>query len=425
MRIVHKPEDLIAEFNSATNEAKKAFGNGDIFIEKYLECPKHIEIQVMGDKYGNIVHLYERDCSIQRRHQKVIEFTPAIALTEEQRTAICNDAIKLAKAVNYRNAGTLEFLVDKHGNHYFIEMNPRIQVEHTVTELVTGIDIVQAQILAAQGYALEAAPRRGYRLAGGDPFCAEAVGEYDAPIHLYDKLESSNRTAKTLALEGAPHGTMVLTSQQTAGRGRLGRRFESPAGKGIYLSLVLRPGLPMTEAQAVTASAAVAVCRAVKRLCGLDLGIKWVNDLYYNGKKVCGILTEAGADIESGQLEWLVVGIGLNLTSRPEDWPEELRPIAGSLYPGGPAPVSRAALAGAIARELLGLCPAFDCLDEYRTRCFVPGHWVTVCTGTESYAAKAVAIDDAGRLIVAREGGRTEALCHGEVSIRPSPLAVK
>ena len=150
-----------------------------------------------------------------------------------------------------------------------------------------------------------------------------------------------------------------------------------------------------------------------------------VNDLYYNGKKVCGILTEAGADIESGQLEWLVVGIGLNLTSRPEDWPEELRPIAGSLYPGGPAPVSRAALAGAIARELLGLCPAFDCLDEYRARCFVPGHWVTVCTGTESYAAKAVAIDDAGRLIVQREGGRTEALCHGEVSIRPSPLAVK
>jgi BirA family biotin operon repressor/biotin-[acetyl-CoA-carboxylase] ligase len=175
----------------------------------------------------------------------------------------------------------------------------------------------------------------------------------------------------------------------------------------------------------VTIGAAVAVARAVKALCGLELSIKWVNDLYYQGRKVCGILTEAGTDIESGQLEWLVVGIGLNLTSRPEDWPEELRPIAGSLYPGGPAPVSRAALAGAIARELLGLCPAFDCLDEYRARCFVPGHWVTVCTGTESYAAKAVAIDDAGRLIVAREGGRTEALCHGEVSIRPSPLAVK
>lgn len=279
-----------------------------------------------------------------------------------------------------------------------------------------------AAALTAQGYALEAVSRRGYRLLGGDPFCAEAVGPYPAPVQVYDTLESSNRTAKLLALDGAPHGTLVLTAHQSAGRGRLGRVFESPSGKGVYLSVLLRPA---ASAQTATIGAAVAVCRAVQELCGLELGIKWVNDLYYQGKKVCGILTEAGTDLESGRLEWLVVGIGLNLTSRPEDWPEELRPIAGSLYPGGPAPVSRAALAGAIARELLGLCPDFDCLDEYRARCFVPGHWVTVCTGTESYAAKAVAIDDAGRLIVQREGGRTEALCHGEVSIRPSPLAVK
>lgn len=279
-----------------------------------------------------------------------------------------------------------------------------------------------AAALTAQGYALEAVSRRGYRLLGGDPFCAEAVGPYPAPVQVYDTLESSNRTAKLLALDGAPHGTLVLTAHQSAGRGRLGRVFESPSGKGVYLSVLLRPA---ASAQTATIGAAVAVCRAVQELCGLELGIKWVNDLYYQGKKVCGILTEAGTDLESGRLEWLVVGIGLNLTSRPEDWPEELRPIAGSLYPGGPAPVSRAALAGAIARELLGLCPAFDCLDEYRARCFVPGHWVTVCTGTESYAAKAVVIDDAGRLIVQREGGRTEALCHGEVSIRPSPLAVK
>ena len=111
----------------------------------------------------------------------------------------------------------------------------------------SSVTVNLAAALAAQGYALEAAPRRGYRLAGGDPFCAEAVGEYDAPIFLYDTLESSNRTAKTLALEGAPHGTMVLAGQQTAGRGRLGRRFESPAGKGVYLSLVLRPSLPMTR----------------------------------------------------------------------------------------------------------------------------------------------------------------------------------
>ena len=277
-----------------------------------------------------------------------------------------------------------------------------------------------AAALSAQGYTLEAVSRRGYRLVGGDPFCVEAAGDYPAPIHLYDRLESSNQTAKRLALSGAPHGTLVLTGQQSAGRGRMGRKFESPAGQGIYLSLLLRADIPAADAQTVTVSAAVAVCRAVKALCGLELSIKWVNDLYYRGKKVCGILTEAGADLESGRLEWLVVGIGLNLTTLPEAFPAELRRLAGSLFPGGPAPVSRVALAAAIARELLTLCPAFDCLEEYRARCFVPGHWVTVCTGRETYAALALSIDDAGRLVVRRENGREEALQHGEVSIRPT-----
>ncbi|HEX3010901.1 MAG TPA: pyruvate carboxylase [Syntrophomonadaceae bacterium] len=154
MRIVRSQADLLNEFHSAQNEAYKAFGVDDIFIEKYLEHPKHIEVQILGDNYGNVVHLYERDCSIQRRHQKVIEFTPALAISEAQRQAICSDALKIARAVNYRSAGTAEFLLDSKGNHYFIEMNPRIQVEHTVTEIVTGVDIVQSQILIAQGYKL-------------------------------------------------------------------------------------------------------------------------------------------------------------------------------------------------------------------------------------------------------------------------------
>ena len=154
MRIVHTPDELLPQFRSAQSEAKKAFGIDDIFIEKYLERPKHIEVQVLGDNYGNLVHLYERDCSIQRRHQKVIEFTPALDITEAQRKAICADALKIAGAVNYRSAGTVEFLVDKTGQHYFIEMNPRIQVEHTVSEMTTGIDLVQSQILVAQGYKL-------------------------------------------------------------------------------------------------------------------------------------------------------------------------------------------------------------------------------------------------------------------------------
>lgn len=155
MRIVRKEEDLIDAYYSAKNEARNAFGIEDVFIEKYLEKPKHIEVQILGDKHGNIVHLFERDCSIQRRHQKVIEYTPAFSITEEQRKNICNDAVKIARAVDYLNAGTVEFLLDKHGKHYFIEVNPRIQVEHTITEMVTGIDIVQSQILIAEGHRLD------------------------------------------------------------------------------------------------------------------------------------------------------------------------------------------------------------------------------------------------------------------------------
>ncbi|MGI6226255.1 MAG: pyruvate carboxylase, partial [Peptococcales bacterium] len=155
MRVVNRPQDLKDQLQLVKSEAQKSFGNDDIFIEKYLEKPKHIEVQILGDQYGNVVHLFERDCSIQRRHQKVVEFTPAFSVPEEVREEICQAALRIARAVNYENAGTIEFLVDAKGSFYFIEMNPRIQVEHTVTEMATGIDIVQAQILLAQGYSLD------------------------------------------------------------------------------------------------------------------------------------------------------------------------------------------------------------------------------------------------------------------------------
>jgi len=155
MRVVWKQEDLKDSFERATSEAKSAFGNGTVFIERFLYRPKHIEVQILGDSYGNVVHLYERDCSVQRRHQKVVELAPAPNLPVETRDAILNDAVKLAKSANYRNAGTAEFLVDQEGRHYFIEINPRIQVEHTITEEITGIDIVAAQIQIAAGASLE------------------------------------------------------------------------------------------------------------------------------------------------------------------------------------------------------------------------------------------------------------------------------
>ncbi len=152
MRRCDSVEDVRREFQLVKNEAKKAFGNEDIFIEKFLVEPKHIEVQILADEYGNVMHLGERDCSLQRRYQKVVEYAPAWSVPQETIEALRADAVKIAKQVGYINAGTVEFLVDgKTGQHYFIEMNPRIQVEHTVTELVTGIDLVRAQILIAEG----------------------------------------------------------------------------------------------------------------------------------------------------------------------------------------------------------------------------------------------------------------------------------
>ena len=154
MRIVHTKEEMTEAFQKAENESKRAFGESKLFLEKYLIHPKHIEVQILGDNYGNIVHLYDRDCSLQRRNQKVIEFAPAWSVEEETRKKILDSAKRLARRVGYTNAGTMEFLVDEEGNPYFIEMNPRIQVEHTVTEMITGIDLVICHILVAQGYPL-------------------------------------------------------------------------------------------------------------------------------------------------------------------------------------------------------------------------------------------------------------------------------
>ena len=154
MRRCDRPEEVKPAFELVKSEAKKAFGNDDIFIEKFIVEPKHIEVQILGDQYGNVMHLGERDCSLQRRYQKVVEVAPAWSVPEETREKLRADAVKIAKSVGYVSAGTVEFLVDAYGNHYFIEMNPRIQVEHTVTEMVTGIDLVRAQILIAEGYPL-------------------------------------------------------------------------------------------------------------------------------------------------------------------------------------------------------------------------------------------------------------------------------
>jgi acetyl-CoA carboxylase biotin carboxylase subunit len=151
MRVVTSPDDLSKSLKTATREAGAAFGVGDVYIEKYIESPRHIEVQVLGDHHGNVVHLGERECSIQRRHQKLIEEAPSAALTEKQRRKLGATVVDAARAVQYTNAGTFEFIMDPKGNFYFLEVNTRLQVEHPVTEFITGVDIVKEQIRVAAG----------------------------------------------------------------------------------------------------------------------------------------------------------------------------------------------------------------------------------------------------------------------------------
>ena len=227
--------------------------------------------------------------------------------------------------------------------------------------------------LQKAGHAIAAAQNRGYTLDTD----SEVLSEQGVRLFLRNKslnlvvaqeLESTNLTAKQMAAAGAPHGTLVVADSQTAGRGRRGRSFASPPGTGLYISMVLRSALPMQSAVLVTSAAAVAVCRAVERAAGKRLDIKWVNDLFYRGKKCCGILTEAAADVETGGVDYLVVGIGLNLLPPEGGWPEELAEIAASIFTPGEH-VGRCRIAAAIADELLVLCAALpdtSFMAEYR-----------------------------------------------------------
>ncbi|GMR03960.1 MAG: acetyl-CoA carboxylase biotin carboxylase subunit [Gammaproteobacteria bacterium] len=168
IRRCNTEEELRRNYKRVVSEATTAFGSADVFLEKCILNPRHIEVQILGDKHGNIIHLFERDCSIQRRHQKLIEIAPSPQITEEQRETVCMLGVRAAKTVGYENAGTVEFLLNHDGNFYFMEMNTRLQVEHTVTEQITGVDIVQEQILIAGGeqlsYRQEQIERRGYAI---------------------------------------------------------------------------------------------------------------------------------------------------------------------------------------------------------------------------------------------------------------------
>ena len=248
--------------------------------------------------------------------------------------------------------------------------------------------------------------------------CRVNTRQFAREMEIHECIDSTNTRAKLLAEQGAGHGFLVGAASQTGGRGRMGRQFFSPKDSGIYISFVLRPELPADRAVMITPMAAVAVARAIEALAGVDVRIKWVNDLYINGRKVCGILSEASMDFESGRLEYAVLGIGVNVGRI--DFPQEIQNIATSIFNETGVSVSVNELTAGIANQLELLYDGLETasfMDEYRSRSNVIGCQVTVLRGSEHFEAEVLDIDDQARLVVRTEKG-IEYVGSGEISIR-------
>ena len=238
-------------------------------------------------------------------------------------------------------------------------------------------------------------------------------------IEFHAEIDSTNVRAKDLASRGARHGLAVLADFQHGGRGRFGRAFYSPEKSGLYISFVLRPEISADKAVQLTALAAVAVARAIEKRTGLSAQIKWVNDVYLGGKKACGILCESGLNFETGRMDYVVMGIGVNVGKM--DFPEELSSIATSVSNECGMEISRNAFAAALIDELNLLWPQLESgafMQEYKDRSNVLGREVTVLRGEERYAAKAVDIDQEGSLVVELPDGTKKTLHSGEISVR-------
>lgn len=284
--------------------------------------------------------------------------------------------------------------------------------------------------LREEGYTIISAPRRGYRLAGAPDrlSCLSVSPELHehrigSQLCCLDCIDSTNTEAKRRALQGAMEGLVILSEEQTGGRGRAGRSFHSPPGCGLYLSVLLRPKLPPQDVVNFTAWAAVAVCDGIEAVCGIRPKIKWTNDIVLNGKKLCGILTELGVESESGLLEYLVVGIGINVNHRPEDFPEELQSVATSLFQELGQTVRRSELAKEILLALDRMYESFpqekmQYLSTYRADCLTPGNPVRLITPANTRDAYAVGIDEEFRLLVEYPNGERAAVSTGEVSVR-------
>lgn len=281
--------------------------------------------------------------------------------------------------------------------------------------------------LQADGYPIQAVPNRGYCLAAeSDVLSASGIRQYltgeakELDLRVFDSVDSTNLVLRALANQGAPEGTVVVAASQTGGRGRKGRSFYSPQGTGVYVSILLKPKIAPDDATLITTTAAVAVCGAAEALSGKSASIKWVNDVFMDGKKICGILTEGSFDMESGQFEYAVLGAGVNVYEPAGGFPAEIRAIAGSVLPAS-VPDGKNRM---IAEYLNRFLPLYRHLGsaetnaEYRRRSFVLGQKVTVLAGDRANPARALDVDERCRLVVEYEDGRREALSSGEISVK-------
>ncbi len=281
--------------------------------------------------------------------------------------------------------------------------------------------------LRADGYRIEAAPKRGYRLlAESDVLSEQGIRKYlgsaELRLRYFPEIGSTNTALKELANRGEAAGLALVAGQQSAGRGRMGRSFFSPGDSGVYLSLLLRPRLPASEATRITACAAVAVAETLEELSGRPAQIKWVNDIFMDGRKVCGILTEASLDCESGLVHYAVVGIGVNALLPPGGFPEELRDIAGAVFPERTLPELRCRIAAGILNRLWALCGGErmgDCFEAYRDRSLVLGRELELLSpGREPEAALALALERDYALRVRLADGSERRVQSGEVRVR-------
>lgn len=250
------------------------------------------------------------------------------------------------------------------------------------------------------------------------PFLTQKEGA--ERIFVHQTLESTNITARELVMKGAEHGTVVIADSQTGGKGRYGRSFFSPPGHGIYMSIALRQTAAWLEtSDLITPYTAVAVCEAIEAICKKHPKIKWVNDIFLDEKKICGILSQT---IEGfGGVRWVIIGIGINFSTPESGFPEDLKEIAAAIYNGDMPHVTRNRLASEVLNRLTAMESRFDArhlLDEYRKRLNMLGKQVTVTGAGESFRAKAIDIDDMGHLVLLKNSGKTLLLSTGEISIK-------